>query len=416
MAKIKPFRAWRPREDIVQNVASRPYDVLSSQEARAEASGNPYSFYHIIKSEIDFAPDVDVYSDVIYQKAKNNFLKAIQNGIFFQDKKESYYLYQLHFKGRVQTGLVALSSINDYFDDVIKKHEYTRPEKEQDRIRHMQVTGINAEPLFFAYRSHTRINEMVANYCDTHSPITDFEAEDGIRHILWQIDDESLINEISDIFAEQIPQTYIADGHHRSASAAKVGKMLAEQNPQHSGDEPYNYFLTVLFPDDQLQIMDYNRLVRDLGKLSEEAFWEKLQQNFTITPLPKATYPQQPYQYSMYFKGKWYSLQLKKDVSIPEDAVGSLDIQVLSDKLLADILQITDQRTDKRIDFVGGIRGLSALEQAVEQGDAVLAIAIRPVSMEQLLHVADSGEIMPPKSTWFEPKLRSGVVVYQFEA
>ncbi|MBK8443459.1 MAG: DUF1015 domain-containing protein [Sphingobacteriales bacterium] len=417
MAVIRSFRAWKPATaTLAAACACRPYDVLNAEEARREAAGNPHSFYHITKSEIDFSPAADPYSEAVYTQARDTFRSWAAAQIFVRENKAALYLYRLRMAQHEQTGLLALSSIDDYFNDIIKKHEFTRPEKELDRIRHIDTTGLQAEPLFFAYRRHATLDAYFEKWKQQHAPVYDFTADDGIQHTLWVIDDAELIQQIESTFEHEIPYTYIADGHHRAASAAKVGKQRAADNPQHNGTEPYNFFMTVLFPDNQLHIMDYNRVVKDLNGKSEAEFLEALAVNFDIKKQSEtAFYPQNPYEYSLYLGKKWYLLAFKQQQLIPTDAVGSLEIQVLSDFLLRDILGISDQRTDRRIDFVGGIRGLEELSKRVNSGEMKAAFAIRPVTMQQLFAVADSGEVMPPKSTWFEPKLRSGLAVHKFD-
>ncbi len=394
-------------------VASRPYDVINTEEARKEAEGNPLSFLHVVKPEIDFADDQDPYADEVYEKGAKNFEELISNGTFLQDTKECLYLYRLTMHGRSQTGIVACAAIEDYFSGVIKKHELTRPDKEEDRKQHVRTSSIHAEPVFFAYPSRPTLKTIVNNF--TQKPgIYDFVANDGIRHELWVVDDGGLIEEIIKEFS-QIPATYVADGHHRTAAGAYVGREKAEQNEDHTGDEEYNYFLAVHFPDDELQIIDYNRVVKDLNGLSQEEFLKKLLGGFEITAeSDDVIKPEAIHTMSMYLNKKWYRLQAKAHTYDDNDPIKSLDVTVLSEQILEPLLGIKDLRTDKRIDFVGGIRGLEELQRRVDNGEMKVAFALYPVSMQQLMAIADTGQIMPPKTTWFEPKLRSGLVVHKF--
>ncbi|MGK7397918.1 MAG: DUF1015 domain-containing protein [Candidatus Cyclobacteriaceae bacterium M3_2C_046] len=415
MAQLKPFKGLRPQPDKVKAIASRPYDVLDSDEARQEAAGNPYSFLHVIKPEIDLPPQTDHYAPEVYQTGRDNFQQMIKDEVFFQDEKESIYLYQLTMGNHSQTGIVGCAAVQDYLDDVIKKHELTRPDKEEDRKNHVRITEMNAEPVFFAYPAQTELDQLVQKWASQHPPLYDFVAEDQIAHRFWQVDDAITIRRIMDLF-QQIPHTYVADGHHRTAAAALVGQEMKKENPGHQGDEPYNYFLAVHFPHNQLQIIDYNRVVTDLNGLSPDQFLEKLNENFKVEK--QGTEPYKPdalHKFGLYMDQQWYALTAKEGTYQAGDPIGVLDVTILSEKILAPILNIHDLRRDKRIDFVGGIRGLEELEKRVDQGNMRLAFALYPVSMEQLMNIADSGKIMPPKTTWFEPKLRSGLVVHRLK-
>lgn len=412
MAHIKPFNSLRPTVELAQQVASPPYDVLNSAEAKVEATGNPYSFLHVTKSEIDLPDPIDVHSQPVYEKAKANLQQLINDGVLFKDEKPCYYIYQLVMparpewggKVRNQTGLVCVSSVRDYFDDIIKKHEFTRPEKEKDRIDHMRTIKAQTGNVFMAYRDVMEINALINGWKATNKPMYDFTASDGIQHSIWIIDREIVINSITELFNTHVPFTYIADGHHRAASAAKVSKELPDSNEA-------KYFLTTIFPASQLAILDYNRLVKDLNGLSVEKFISSLQDDFFITSSPEPVRPSQPHEFGMYLNGQWYILTSRK-WSYTNDPVGVLDVTILSKNILDRLLDIEDQRTDKRIDFVGGIRGLGELEKRVNSGEMKVAFSLYPVTIEQLFAIADSGNIMPPKSTWFEPKLRDGLLTH----
>lgn len=412
MSIIKPFKGWRPPQELVSQVACRPYDVLNSEEARVEAAGLPYSLLHVIKPEIDLDKSVYLYDPKVYNTAKENFKKFQDDGVLVQDEKECLYVYAQIWQGRKQYGLVACAAVDDYMNNRIKKHEFTRPDKEEDRMKHVRVTNANMEPVFFAYRKvnevDTVINEVIKK------PATyDFTSVDGIGHQFWIIDDSNTINTLVGLFAK-MPCTYIADGHHRTAAAALVGNEKRMQNPNHTGKEEYNFFLAVHFPDDQLQILDYNRVVTDLNGLSDEQFFSMLQENFIIEKIGKEAYrPVKQHNYGMYINGLWYSLSAKLN-TFSTDPVGVLDVSVLT-KLVLEPLGIVDQRTSKRIDFVGGMRGLKELEKRVDSGEMKVAFALHPVSMSQLFDIADNNLIMPPKVTWFEPKLRSGIVVHTLD-
>ncbi len=410
MATLKPFRGYRPPKEIVKQLASRPYDVLNSEEARKEAGDNPYSFLRVVKPEVELPEDIDLYSQALYDKAKENFQKFIDKGYLVRDEKPKYYVYAQSWGDKVQYGIVGCAGVEDYLNDVIKKHELTRPDKEEDRMKHVRVTNANAEPVFFTYPKKEAIDDIVARVVKAPAEY-DFTADDGFGHHFWVINDDALIGKLEKLFAE-VPGFYVADGHHRTAAAALVGKEKKEQNPAHTGDEPYNFFMAVLFPDDQLSIIDYNRVVKDLNGLSSEAFLEKLRKDFDVEKKGKEPFkPDELHVMSMYLDGEWYKLKAKPHTYDDNDPIGVLDVTILSSAVLDPILGIKNLRTDKRIDFVGGIRGLKELERRVDGGEMKLAFALYPVTMKQLMDIADTGNIMPPKTTWFEPKLRSGLVV-----
>lgn len=406
MITIKPFKALRPEAPYAKQVASRPYDVLNSKEARIEAQGNPNSFLHITKSEIDLPEDIDIHSQQVYDKAKENLNAFISRNILFNDIKECYYIYQLTMQGRSQTGLVCVSSVADYENGLIKKHEYTRPEKEKDRIDHMKTLGAQTGNVFLAYKNNEQLDALIDNWKKDRSAVYDFVADDGIQHTIWIVNDSDTIINITNIFKTQIASTYIADGHHRAASAAKVSTLFDNGNAQ--------YFLTTLFPASQLKIMDYNRVVKDLNGLTEEDFIKAVKKKFSVRKAIKAVMPNMPHQFGMYQNKQWYILTAKEGMA-GTDPIGVLDVTVLSDNLLDPVLGIKDQRTDKRIDFVGGIRGLEELEKRVDSGEMAVAFSIHPVSIQQLFDIADCGNVMPPKSTWFEPKLRDGLLTHIIE-
>ncbi len=412
MAILKPFRGVRPTKELVKRVICRPYDVLDEKEARIEANGDPYSFYHVIKPEIDFPDDFDHYSPEIYKKGKSNYEQMKADGVFFQDEKECLYIYAQTMNGRTQYGIVGCAGVEDYLNDIIKKHELTRPDKEEDRKNHVRVGNMNAEPVFFAYPQVVALDEIV-NEVIKSEPAYNLTTDDGIGHTFWVVSDDATINSIVTHF-NQIPFTYVADGHHRTAAAALVGNELKAANPNHTGKEEYNYFLAVHFPDNQLQIMDYNRVVKDLNGLSDEEFMNKLSEKFDITAVGTAEHrPDQLHNFGMYFNGLWYSLTAKAGTYNDQDPIGVLDVTILSESVLAPILNITDLRKDKRIEFVGGLRGLGELKRRVDNGEMKVAFALYPVTMKQLIDIADNGLIMPPKVTWFEPKLRSGLVIHE---
>lgn len=414
MAKIKPFKGLRPPVNLVEEVASRPYDVLNSEEARKEAEGNEKSLYHIIKPEIDFPVGTDEHDPIVYDKAVENFKKFQERGWLVQDPKEMYYVYAQTMNGRTQYGLVVCANVEDYLSGVIKKHELTRRDKEEDRMKHVRINNANIEPVFFAYPENKEISEIVAKVV-RNTPEYDFTAPDGFGHHFWKIDDDATITRITELFAK-IPYLYIADGHHRTAAAALVGAEKAKQNPKHKGDEEYNYFLAVCFPDSHLKIIDYNRVVKDLNGLSDEEFLKRLEKNFIVEKKGKEIYtPEKLHNFSLYLSGNWYSLTAKPGTYDDNDPIGILDVTISSNLILDEILGIKDLRSDKRIDFVGGIRGLGELKRRVDSGEMKVALALYPVSMKQLIDIADSGNIMPPKTTWFEPKLRSGLVIHKLD-
>ena len=414
MAKVKPFRGVRPPRQLVEQVASRPYDVLNSEEARAEAEGNPRSLYHIIKPEIDFAPGQDEHAPEVYEKAVANFKTFQNNGWLVQDDKEHYYIYAQTMDGRTQYGIVVAANVDDYMNGVIKKHELTRRDKEEDRMKHVRVQNANIEPVFFAFPDNRELEDIIRTV-SAGEPEYDFVAPDGFGHTFWVIDDDAINARITEAFAK-IPYLYIADGHHRTAAAALVGNEKARLNPNHRGDEEYNYFLAVAFPASHLKIIDYNRLVRDLNGLSPAEFLEKLDYKFIVKDMGTVTYaPECPHNFSLYLEGRWYSLTAREGTYDDNDPIGVLDVTISSDLILRDILGITDLRSDKRIDFVGGIRGLDELKRRVDSGEMAMALALFPVSMKQLMDIADTGNIMPPKTTWFEPKLRSGLVIHKLD-
>jgi len=413
MATVKPFKGIRPPQALVEQVASRPYDVLNSEEARKEAEGNEKSLYHIIKPEIDFEPGTDEHDPRVYQKAAENFQKFQDKGWLVQDEQENYYIYAQTMNGKTQYGLVVGAYVPDYLNGIIKKHELTRRDKEEDRMKHVRVNNANIEPVFFAYPDNAQLDAIVAKYT-ANKPVYDFIAPgDGFGHKFWIIDQRADIDAITKAFA-QIPYLYIADGHHRSAAAALVGAEKAKQNPHHKGDEEYNYFMAVAFPASQLTIIDYNRVVKDLNGLSETEFLNALKENFDIQEIGTEIYkPARLHNFSLYLGGKWYSLTAKPGTYNDNDPIGVLDVTISSNLILDKILGIKDLRSDKRIDFVGGIRGLGELKRRVDSGEMKVALALYPVSMKQLMDIADSGNIMPPKTTWFEPKLRSGLIIHK---
>ena len=423
MVRIKPFAALRPPKEIVEEVAARPYDVLNSEEAKAEASEK--SLLHITRPEIDFSPMVDEHSSLAYDKAVENFRRWQDNGWLVQDAKPHYYIYAQTMNGRTQYGLVVCAHTDDYTEGRIKKHELTRKEKEDDRMIHVRIQDANIEPVFFSYHDNDEVNAIVAKHV-AREPEYDFVAEDGFGHRFWVIDSREDTDRITEIFKD-IPAFYVADGHHRTAAAARVGAEKKAGNPAHTGDEEYNWFMAVAFPESQLKIIDYNRVVKDLNGLSPEEFIEKLSEDFTVTclgdrslssgrPGEEKCRPDHLHGFAMYLGGKWYSLEAKDGRYDDSDPIGVLDVTILSNLVLDRILGIKDLRTDKRIDFVGGIRGLDELARRVDSGEMAVAFALYPVSMKQLVDIADSGSIMPPKTTWFEPKLRSGLAIHKLES
>lgn len=412
MAVIRAFRAIRPIESLASKVAALPYDVMSTEEARDIAADNSYSFLHVDKAEIDLRPSIDIYDQKVYDKARDNLLEMIKQGIFLKEEKPYLYVYRQIMNGRAQTGIVACASIDDYMNNVIKKHEHTRADKEQDRINHVNYCNANTGPIFLTYRHKWEINEIVGNYTK-RKPIYEFIEEDGIEHVVWIIEDEYDIFKLTSLF-ENVKSLYIADGHHRAASAVKVGMMRREQNPDFTGSEEYNFFLSVIFPDNDLRIMDYNRVIRDLNGLSTEEYMLRVADSFEISVYEgKGPYkPESKHTYGMYLQGKWYKLTAKSGTYDSDNPVGRLDVSILQNNLLKPILGIDDPRTSKRIDFVGGIRGLVELEKRVKT-DMKVAFSMYPTTIEDLMDISDAGEVMPPKSTWFEPKLRSGLFIHE---
>ena len=414
MAKVKPFRGVRPPKEYVEKVASKPYDVLSSEEARAEAGDNEMSLYHIIKPEIDFEPGTGEHEPKVYDKAVENFKKFQDKGWLVQDDQDCYYIYAQTMDGRTQYGFVVGASVEDYLTGRIKKHELTRREKEADRMHHIEINNANIEPVFLAFPDNNTLEDIIDRTAQT-TPEYDFVSEDGIGHTLWVIRDKETIETITKEFGE-IPYLYIADGHHRTAAAAHVGEEKAKADPNHNGTEEYNYLLAVCFPQSHLKVMDYNRVVVDLNGNTEEQFLEKLADKFIVEEKGADIYkPAKLHNFSLYLGGKWYSLTAKEGTYDDNDPIGVLDVTISSDYILRDILGITDLRTDKRIDFVGGIRGLGELKRRVDSGEMKMALALYPVTMKQIIDIADSGKIMPPKATWFEPKLRSGLIIHKLD-
>ena len=413
MVRIKPFRGIRPPAEYAAEVASRPYDVLNSQEAQKEATEK--SLLHIIKPEIDFAPIADEHSDEVYARAVENFQTWRKKGWLVQDDTEKYYVYAQTMDGRTQYGLVAACHFDDYLQGKIKKHELTRPDKEEDRMVHVRIQNANVEPVFFSYPANREMDQIIDGIVTTHDPVYDFVAADGFGHRFWVIDDEAIQKRITEIFAD-IPALYVADGHHRTAAAARVGQEKMSQNPDHTGNEEYCFFLAVIFPDNQLKIIDYNRLVKDLNGLTPTQLLDALTEHFEVKKCGAEIYhPDRLHNFAMYLDGAWYSLTAKPGTYDDNDPIGVLDVTILSNLVLDKLLGIKDLRTDKRIDFVGGIRGLGELQRRVDSGEMQVAFALYPVSMKQLIDIADSGNIMPPKTTWFEPKLRSGLVIHSLD-
>ena len=409
--KIRPFKGLRPARDRVHLVASPPYDVLSSNEARADAAGNPLSFLNVVKSEITLPEHVDHDAPEVYEAARQNFQRLVEDGVFFRDTQDCLYLYELTMNGRPQDGIVACASVQDYMEGRIKKHELTRPDKETDRKHHVRVSMMNAEPVFFAYPASVDIDRIVEQVKE-HDPEYDFETEDSITHRLWVIAERGTIDGLVGAFSG-MPATYVADGHHRTAAAALVGDELRKENPSHSGQEEYNYFLAAHFPDNQLTILDYNRVVKDLNGHSPASLIEALRRSFDVTDAGADPFkPTALHEFGMYLDGRWYKLNARNGTYDDTDPIGVLDVTILSEEILKPLLNIHDLRTDERIDFVGGMRGLPELRRRVDSGDMQAAFALFPVSMKQVTDIADSGKIMPPKTTWFEPKLRSGLVVH----
>ncbi len=415
MAKIHAFKGFRPGKEKVSEVASRPYDVLNSSEAREEVKGNPWSFLHVVKPEVDLPEGTDLHSALVYDKGKQNLEKLIAEGYFVQDEAECLYVYGQTMFGKTQYGIVACAAVDDYLDDIIKKHELTRPDKEQDRMNHIRVTNFNAEPVFFAYPDHAELDTIVEKVVSDEADY-DFTTDDGVGHHFWVISDRAVNLRIEELFDKDIPFTYVADGHHRTAAAALVGQERRRNNPAHQGDEEYNYFLAVHFPASQLTIIDYNRVVKDLNGMTSAEFLEELQEGFIVEEKGSELYkPEKLHTFGMYMEGRWYGLTAKPGTYNDEDPIACLDVTVLSEQVLGPLLNITDLRKSKRIDFVGGIRGLEELSRRVDSGEMAAAFALYPVSMKQLMDIADNGMIMPPKTTWFEPKLRSGLVIHSLD-
>ncbi len=412
MSVVRAFRAVRPAAKLASQVAALPYDVMNSAEARQMVENNPHSFLHVDKAEIDLDPAIDLYDTRVYEKARDNLNAMVSQGVFQQDDKPCLYIYKQVMAGRSQVGIVACTAVDDYLANTIKKHELTRADKEQDRINHVDYCDANTGPIFLTYRARQEIDAVVTRVMDGKAPVYDFVSEDGIGHTVWVIDEDTVIQALCDAFA-QVCSLYIADGHHRSASAVRVGQKRRQANPGYTGQEEFNFFLSVIFPDDQLYIMDYNRLVKDLNGYTKAEFLEKVGQKFTVTPCSDTLKPEKKHTFGMYLDGTWSLLEAKPGTFDPADPVGQLDVSILQNNLLHPILGIGDPRTDKRIDFVGGIRGLGALETAVDSGKMAVAFSMFPTTMEDLMNIADAGAIMPPKSTWFEPKLRSGLFIHK---
>ncbi len=413
MATLKAFKGLRPPKEIAKELASRPYDVLNSAEARIEAKGNDYSLLHIIKPEIDLPEDINLYSQEVYNKAKENLEVFKSKGWLVADNEEYLYIYAQTMFGKTQYGIVGCASVDDYMNNIIKKHELTRPDKEEDRMKHVRITDANMEPVFFSYPAVEEIDQIVANYVNANNADYDFTADDGVGHHFWVVRDKDKTDRIIRLF-EKLPATYVADGHHRTAAAALVGNEKKKNNHNHTGNEEYNYFLAVHFPDNQLTIIDYNRVVKDLNGNTPAEFMQKLTKGFDIKKVGKEIYkPDSLHNFSMYLEGTWYSLTAKEGTFDDTDPIGVLDVTILTNQILEPVLGIEDLRRSKRIDFVGGIRGLGELKKRVDSGEMKVAFALYPVSMKQLIDIADNGMIMPPKTTWFEPKLRSGLVVHE---
>ncbi len=413
MAVVKPFRGLRPPQYIASDLACLPYDVMNTEEAKKMAQGKECSLLHITRSEIDLPSDTDIHSEEVYNKSVSNFNLWRKKGWLIQDDEPHFYIYAQTMQGRTQYGIVGCASVDDYLNGVIRKHELTRPDKEQDRMIHVKVNNANIEPVFFAYPAVKKIDKIVSSITKKEKPEYDFISEDGFRHRFWVAKDQETNKLIEKLFAEKVPFIYVADGHHRTAAAALVGKEKREHNPGHNGTEEYNYFMAVHFPDNQLRIIDYNRTVKDLNGLSEKEFLSKLEKGFVIREKGSKTYkPRKLHNFSMYLDGKWYCLTARPETYNDKDPIGGLDVTILANQILTPVLDIQDIRRSKRIDFIGGIRGLGELKKRVDNGDMKVAFALYPVSMKQLITIADSGNIMPPKTTWFEPKLRSGLVIH----
>ena len=415
MAILKPFRGLRPPVEIVEKVASRPYDVLNTEEARKEAAGNPQSLLRITKAEIDLPVGTDEHSQEVYDKVVENFKMFQQKAWLVKDAEEKYYVYAQTMDGRTQYGIMGCAHIDDYFNNNIKKHELTRKDKEEDRMIHVRITNANVEPVFFSYPANNEIDKIVAKTVENKA-VYDFVADDGFGHHFWVIDDKAVNDRITEIFKNDIPYLYVADGHHRTAAAALVGQEKKKNNPNHTGKEEYNYFMTVVFPDNQLKIIDYNRVVKNLNGLTQDEFMSKLKENFEVEKMGSEIYkPSKLHEFSMYIDKNWYKLTAKAGTFNDTDPIGVLDVTILSNLVLDKVLGIKDLRTSKDIDFVGGIRGLGELKRRVDNGEMAAAFALYPVSMKQLIDIADTNNIMPPKTTWFEPKLRSGLAIHVLE-
>jgi uncharacterized protein (DUF1015 family) len=410
MATIRPFKGVRPQKEYADKVASFPYDVVNSKEAGELAKNNPYSFLHVVKPEIDLPEGTNLYDDAVYAKGKENLYRLLEDGILFREKEPRLYIYRQRMGDHIQTGLVAGASVEDYENDVIKKHEHTREVKEKDRIRHVDTLNANTGPVFLTYRHRAEIDNLLEEYVKSNTPEYDFAADDGIQHTFWVIEDKELTEKLVKLFAG-LDFLYVADGHHRSASAAKVGAMRKAANPNHTGEEPYNFFLSVLFPDNQLKILDYNRVVKDLNGLDEREFIDRVKEKFEVVPSDAPVAPAEKGEFGMYLAGKWYRLKARPGSWDNSDPVKRLDVAIIYDNLLKPVLNIGDPRTDERIDFIGGIRGLQELERRVDSGEMAVAFSMYPTSISELMDIADSGNVMPPKSTWFEPKLRSGLII-----
>jgi len=415
MAKLHPFKGYRPGKENVNEVASRPYDVLNSEEAKVEVEGNPWSFLHVVKPEVDLPEGTDLHSDIVYNKGKENMEKLIENGYFVQDDSDVLYVYGQTMFGKTQYGIVACAGVDDYLNEVIKKHELTRPDKEEDRMNHIRVTNFNAEPVFFAYPDNVELDSIVKQVVNGE-PEYDFTTDDQVGHHFWIISDPAQIGRVVEIFEKDVPYTYVADGHHRTAAAALVGQERRKANPGHTGTEEYNFFLAVHFPESQLTIIDYNRVVKDLNGYTPAEFLKELEAGFIVEEKGEEIFkPDRLHEFSMYMEGTWYSLCSKPGTYNDNDPIACLDVTVLSEQVLGPLLNITDLRKSKRIDFVGGIRGLKELSDRVDSGEMAVAFALYPVTMKQLMDIADNGMIMPPKTTWFEPKLRSGLVIHSLD-
>jgi uncharacterized protein (DUF1015 family) len=413
MAVVKPFRGLRPPGSIVSELACLPYDVMNTEEARKMAKGRECSLLHITRSEIEFPDDIDVHADEVYNRSLENFRKWQEKGWLVQDDTPRFYIYAQTMKGRTQYGIVGCASVDDYLNGVIRKHELTRPDKEQDRMVHIKVNNANIEPVFLAYPAVSEIDEIVSRIVKNEKPEYDFTAEDGFGHHFWLVKDPATNRNIEKLFAEKVPFTYVADGHHRTAAAALVGKEKRENNPLYTGSEEYNFFMAVHFPDNQLQIIDYNRVIKDMNGLTPDEFLTKLEKGFEIKAKDTRTFkPRKLHNFSMYLEGKWYSLTAREGTYNDSDPIGGLDVTILTEQILSPVLDIQDLRRSKRIDFVGGIRGLKELRRRVDSSEMKVAFALYPVSMKQLISIADTRNIMPPKTTWFEPKLRSGLVIH----